>query len=232
MEATDPRVLDTVYFRPGKLPFAAASYHLASGMGVGGEVGAATPATSLEKGLCDRVGETGCRLSSQPVSLPSRNRAGSRLAGPSPSPTLGESCPFHQSSSRSWDSRLPSGRLVGQQRQEMSNGSLAALPASDENAEAAVEGRGAGLAAKARCPAAVRRWPSASGWPGAPRMCQGNEACGRGDVGSWHDLRLGLPGGRGAAGPRGCSGPLSPITSGCSGLSAFPLSRWPGAGAG
>lgn len=39
MEATDPRVLDMVYFRPGKLPFAAASYHLASGMGVGGRWG-------------------------------------------------------------------------------------------------------------------------------------------------------------------------------------------------
>lgn len=74
MEATDPRVLDMVYFRPGKLPFAAASYHLASGMGVGGEVGAATPATSLEKGLCDRVGETGCRLSSQPVPSPQQKQ--------------------------------------------------------------------------------------------------------------------------------------------------------------
>ena len=137
-----------------------------------------------------------------------------------------------QSSSRSLDSSFPSGCLVGQQRQEMSSGSLAALPASDENAEAAVEGRGAGLAAKARCPAAGRGWPSSSSWPGAPRMCQGNETCGRGDAGSWRDLPLGLAGGRGAAGPRGCSGLLSPITSCCSGLPASPLSRWPGAGAG
>ena len=43
----------------------------------------------------------------------------------------------------------------------MSSRSLAALPASDENEEAAVEGRGAGLAAKARCPAAVCDGPQA-----------------------------------------------------------------------
>ena len=41
----------------------------------------------------------------------------------------------------------------------MSSRSLAALPASDDNEEAAVEGRGAGLAAKARCPVAVRDGP-------------------------------------------------------------------------
>ena len=40
-------------------------------VGVGG---GCYPDTSLEKGLCDRVGETGCRLSSQPVPSPQQKQ--------------------------------------------------------------------------------------------------------------------------------------------------------------
>lgn len=64
----------------------------------------------------------------------------------------------------------------------MSSGSLAARPASGENAEAAVEGRGAGLAAKARCPAAVVSDCLKALAGQGPRGCARapTEACGRG----------------------------------------------------
>lgn len=103
----------------------------------------------------------------------------------------------------------------------MSSGSLAALPASDENEETAVEGRGAGLAAKARCPAVVRDGPQALAGQGPLGCARATRpAGGEMRIHGRRDLPLGLPGGRGAAGPRGCSEPPSPITSGCSGLLA------------
>lgn len=99
-------------------------------------------------------GERGRRPSSQPRSFFLQKQA--RLAGPCPSPTLpGEVCPLPQSFPQGWDGSLLSGCRLELKRQEMSGGSPASCPASGEISEAAMEGRGAGLAARARCPKAV-----------------------------------------------------------------------------
>lgn len=160
-----------------------------------------------------RVGEPGCRLCScsPPGPSPQQKQARLLLFWALPFSYWGAACPFHQPSSQCQDRSLQSGCLVGQQRQEMSSGSLATRPASGENAEAAVEGRGAGLAAKARCPAALLDGPLTLPCLG-PRGCAwALRPAGGGDARScprW-DLQPGSLG-KALAAPRG---PPSPQTS-------------------
>ena len=95
MEATDPRVVDSVYFRPGKLPFEAASYHLASGMGGGvGVGGGCYPCHLLGKGSV-RQGWGDWLQAELPAGSfsPAETDQAPDLLGPAPLPPWGNPAP-------------------------------------------------------------------------------------------------------------------------------------------